>query len=279
MNKLLSANLLRLWKSKIYWFCVFAMLLFSACAMLLGCRQAAILLREGYSRDLDYYYFHTLPYFGFFLSVFAGLFLGTEYSDGTIRNKVVVGCTRTEIYLSNLICCAVATTTIYAAWAIGGLVGIPTLGLWRVGLYGLAEYLVIGLFSVLALAAIFVFIGQLCSNKAITAVLSILAAIVLLLMASMLYNSLCEPETTTSGITISAGGTLDFGEEIANPAYVGGARRVVYQALLNILPMGQAIWIADETVAQPILMIALSVAVIAVLTACGLILFRKKDLK
>ena len=72
---------------------------------------------------------------------------------------------------------------------------------------------------------------------------------------------------------------MDFGEEIANPAYVGGARRIVYQALLNILPMGQAIWIADETVAQPILMIALSVAVIAVLTACGLILFRKKDLK
>lgn len=279
MSKLLSANFARLWRNKLYWLCFFAMLLFSGGVMLMGSRQAAKLLLEGYSRNLDYYYFHTLPYFGLFLSVFTGLFLGTEYSDGTIRNKIIVGCTRMEIYLCNSICCAVAALTIYIAWAVGGLVGIPALGTWSIGPAGLAEYLLIGLLSVLVLNAVFTLIGQLSSNKAATAVVSILAALVLLLAASMLYNALCEPETTYSGITISAEGGLGLGEEIPNPAYVGGTMRIVYQVLLNILPTGQAIWIADGEVTQPIGMIVSSVAAIVVLTICGFALFRRKDLK
>lgn len=281
MSKLLSANLYRLWRSRLYWLCVFAMLLFSGCAMLKGCREAAKLLPEGYSIDLDYYYFHTLPYFGLFLSVFTGLFLGTEYSDGTVRNKIIVGCTRTEIYLANTICCAVAALSIYIAWAVGGLLGIPTPGSWSIGPAGLAEHLLIGLMSVLALNAFFTLIGQLSQNKAATAVVSVLAALVLLLAASMLYNALCEQETVYSGVTISVEGSVEFGDGdvVANPAYVGGTMRTVYRALLNILPTGQAIWIADEVVTQPVWMLVSSAAVIIVLTACGLTLFRKKDIK
>ena len=37
------------------------------------------------------------------LPIFTSLFLGTEYSDGGIKNKVIKGHTRTNIYLSNLL--------------------------------------------------------------------------------------------------------------------------------------------------------------------------------
>jgi hypothetical protein len=72
---------------------------------------------------------------------------------------------------------------------------------------------------------------------------------------------------------------VDFGEEVANPAYIAGTMRVVYRAILNILPTGQQIWIADEIVTQPVLMGLCSLLVIVVCSGIGLLLFRKKDLK
>lgn len=279
MRKLLRANLYRLRRSKLFWGCLLAMLVTTAVAMHLVCGQAAVMLQGGYIQSFDALYFRTLPYFALFLSVFMGLFLGTEYSDGTIRNKVIVGCSRGEMYLSSLLCCALATFLLYLAWIIGGiLVGFPTLGVWRTGTH-MAECLLVGLLSVLALTAIFTLIGQISSNKATTAVVTILTALVLLLAASLIYNALCEPEMISSGVTISADGTVDMGEQIPNSSYVGGTMRAVFGFLLILLPTGQEIWLADEAVVQPWAMMGLSAAVIVVVTACGLAAFRRKDLK
>ena len=102
MRKLLSVNFSRLWKDKIFWLCMGAMLIYSVVYMLNGSRQAAISLSE-YNYSIDKYYFHFALAIGAFCSLFSSMFLGTEYSDGTIRNKIIVGHTRTSIYLANLI--------------------------------------------------------------------------------------------------------------------------------------------------------------------------------
>lgn len=276
MRNLLSANLNRLVRARIFWLCTVAMLCFTVAFMLLGIRLVRI---ENLDRDLDYYYFRLLPYFDFFLSVFIALFLGTEYSDGTVRNKLIIGHTRSEIYLANLVTCFAGSFAVFLAWAIGGLVGIPYFGLWSMGISGYFQCLAVGLLTVLALTAILTVIAQLIANKAYNAVTSILAAIFLLLLASYFYNALCEPETIMDGVTITAEGEVLFGDIIENPAYIGGTLRTVYEIMLQILPTAQQIWIADETVTQPVLMCAVSLAVIAVMTGIGLLCFRKKDLK
>jgi hypothetical protein len=48
---------------------------------------------------------------------------------------------------------------------------------------------------------------------------------------------------------------------------------------LNILPTGQQIWIANETVTHPILMGICSLALILILVFIGQALFKKKNLK
>ena len=50
---------------------------------------------------------------GLVAAILTSMFIGSEYSDGTIRNKLVVGHSRMRIYLANLIVCSVACVLIF----------------------------------------------------------------------------------------------------------------------------------------------------------------------
>ena len=64
----------------------------------------------------------SLQVVGILISIFYSLFLGTEYNDGTIRNKLIVGHKRETIYLASFITGTVAVTIIYFIWGlIGGI--------------------------------------------------------------------------------------------------------------------------------------------------------------
>ena len=60
------------------------------------------------------------------IPAFVSLFVGTEYSDGTIRNKMIIGHTRTCIYLSNLIVSSTAGLGFCISYIVGVIVaGLP----------------------------------------------------------------------------------------------------------------------------------------------------------
>ena len=99
MRKLLRANFARLWKDKVFW----GALVVLACYGVLGCISQYRLVEEGYDVTdqysrifLNVYLFNSVAF-----AAFTNLFLGCEYSDGTIRNKLVTGASRMQIYLSN----------------------------------------------------------------------------------------------------------------------------------------------------------------------------------
>ena len=104
MAKLLRANLSRLWKSRIFYVGLIFMLLLNVFLVLDGWNSG----RQGYPEPLEDMLFQNCIIIGFVCAVVVGMFLGTEYSDGTIRNKIAVGHTRASIYLANLIVCAAA---------------------------------------------------------------------------------------------------------------------------------------------------------------------------
>ena len=70
-----------------------------------------------------------------------------------------------------------------------------------------------------------------------------------------------------------------IGEVVANPNYVDGILRSVFQMLLDILPTGQSINVAFLKVERPYTMIFSSAIVTVGITALGIVLFPKKDLK
>lgn len=277
MRNLLSANFSRLWKDKIFWLCVIGTLLLAAVTIYNGAETAASMAGRGHQTDLDDYYFELAPYIGAVMAVFISLFLGTEYSDGTIRNKLIVGHTRTNIYLANFLTCLAGSVIITAAWFIGGLPGIWLIGDFAMGLPGVIAYFFVAVGIAAAFSGIFVWVSTLSRNKAITVVVVLVLWVAMVLVGSGLNDRLREPEFNGGMAMIN--GAFIMMEDTPNPLYLSGGVRVAAEWLYKLLPAGQAIAMTDAEITTPGLNIAASVIVTVAVTAAGILSFRKKDLK
>ena len=277
MPKLLSANLARLWKNKFFWICLAVSFAIPASIVLSACLQAARNPDVIYA--LDRYYLQSLPFLGFFVALFTSMFLGTEYSDGTIRNKLIVGHDRVSLYLANWLTCCGASLLFLAAALIAPFVGAPKLGFFQItteARYWVVIYLVI-IFFTIALSAIFTLVAMNVSNKASAVVAASFLFFVMLIGASVIYNALCEPEMV-SGIVL-VDGKMQMGEPTPNPQYIGGTLRKVYEILLDILPTGQAILLTDEGLTYPLRKIIFSILLAGISVFGGILFFQKKNLK
>lgn len=281
MRNLLSAGFVRLWRNKLFYLTAEAVFLLAVGIMLNFSRQA-LADTSDYTYYLEQHYFDAAVYMGIFFSAFLALFIGTEFSDGTIRNKLTVGHTRTNVYLSNLTVCVAASLVFTAAWMIGGMAGIPALGGWTIGTSGILLMVVVSVLADLALCAIFLLVSMLSANKAAMTVVCIFLSLALIVTASFFYNNLCEPEMA-SGMVITMEGGLQIMDPTPNPSYIAEPLRSVFTAIVNILPTGQMILLANiksqEGFANYPLQIAGSVLLTILVAGIGLFLFRRKDLK
>ena len=104
MIKLLHAEFSRLIKNRIFWLGLLVMTGIPLYGV--GVRYYdAVIAKEPVWETADGLWFVGGLYIAVVLSVFVSLFVGTEFSDGTIRNKLIVGHTRSAIYFSNLLLC------------------------------------------------------------------------------------------------------------------------------------------------------------------------------
>ena len=126
MRKLLSANCSRLFRNKLFWLGTVAMLAFG---IYLPVSHYASMQKYTFPMYIDMGFFASGVFLMVIMAVFGGLFLGTEYSDGTIRNKLIIGQKRPVIYFANLITLSIAGTIMNAVWIVTYLcVGLPLLG-------------------------------------------------------------------------------------------------------------------------------------------------------
>lgn len=275
MRKLLSANFSRLWKNREFWICVGIAMLYAVIYLLNGCRMALRDISE-FQYHLDDYYFHFAFSSGGICAIFCSLFLGTEYNDGTLRNKIVVGHTRTDVYLANLLTVFMASLLFLLAWCLGAMAGVPVLGLWQMTSLQLVFYLSIAIGFLAVFSALFTAVGMLSSSKAFTVTVSMLLFLGLLIIAGNLDNQLSEPEMT-SNIIVTANG-MEMGDPMPNPSYVSGAKRAAYEFFLDFLPTGQCAQMAFLKIAHPLRMLLSSVFLTVVVTWGGLWAFRRKNL-
>ena len=89
--------------------------------------------------------------------MFSCLFLSVEYAEGTIRNKLTVGHTRREVYLSSFLTVFAACVCMALAWLVGSLAGVPLLGFLTMGPAGMILCVAVVVGFTAAFSAIYTF--------------------------------------------------------------------------------------------------------------------------
>lgn len=277
MIKLLRAGFTRLRKNKLFWLLV----IFS---IGLGLYMIFInysgMKNYGDIIEVEQLMLNYSTIIGIVIAIFASLFLGVEYSDGTIRNKIIIGHKRINIYLSNLIIVTITSLFSYILFlGIVASIGIPLFGEITLPISKLLMLLGCIFVTIIAYSSIFTFIAMIISNKTITAVVSIMLSFGLIMIALTCLSILSETEYIQSAEITN----LDLGEykyiEEPNPHYPSEEKRKMYQTLLDINPAGEMFQIAGRTVPNLSVLPLYSLGIIIVITGTGLVLFKKKELK
>lgn len=272
MRKLLRANFARLFRSKIF----LLLILLSAAAAV----AVRIEIYRSAEEGLDSAFFFVAAVIGVVMAVFCSLFVGTEYSDGAIRNKLIVGHSRSAVYLSNLIVCTAAGMLFLLTFWLASValcIALPD------AFVGGAGYLLlrIGLTVVLtaAFSALFVLLAMACQSKAIVAIISLLLALGMIFAASYISSALNEPEFYEDFV-FTENGVRPSGEKQPNARYLRGFQRDIYKFLYDFLPACQAMRISKAFDEGPEPIFAAYSALIALAaTAGGLVIFKKKNIR
>lgn len=229
--------------------------------------------------QLDLYFFQFINANIVSAAVFCPLFLSSEYGDGALRNKLIVGRTRPQIYLANLtVNCLYGTAACLAAVVTGLCVGVPLLGWFQnAGPGKIMLYVLLALATTWVCAALYTFLSMVVASRGVAITLCILLAFGLILLGQYLYLALSQEEVLTA-LFYTDTGEMAVSEQ-PNPAYLTGFARQVYQFFYELTPGGQAYQILGMSAQSPLRILGYSGLVFVLVTGLGLAIFQKKDVK
>ncbi len=283
MRKLISANMARLVRSKTFWCC------FILC--LAAGIWKAVEFCQGHSECNKYLYpgsDNIYQEFGFYLpfviAAFIGIWLGQEYSGGAIRNKMIAGNTKREVYFANWLSCVIVSVMLNFVQVITS--AIPT-SPWIIIFkefdhYGkafvyFAGYLGVSTMVVAAMASIFVMIHMLLQKRTVGLVVSLAVLAVLMFAAADMYGALNESMYVYDAMEFVDGEFVPSLNKVYNPNYISGSKKEIYALLLDIQPMGQLFRFGRDT--NYVLYMGYSCMITVLTLGVGLCLFRRKNLR
>ena len=281
MRKLLSANFYRLWKSKIFW-------LLEGICFLFGVINYALVavntknLGQGWLEHNahSYFYLPQVLVMVVVIAVFTSFFIGADYSDGTIRNKLAVGHSRETFYLSCLVTTAAAELFFLSAFLLPVfLIGIPFSGSAVITCVSLQPWRIINiLLFLMEYTSLFVLLTLLDSYKARNVLICLMAAVVLILLGIVVYGRYMQPEFVDIVTALPDGG-VELKQGIPNGKYLTGTLRTIFEWFTLLLPSGSIMFSLDKNLGFDWRCPALALLITLLLTRFGIRLFRKKDIR
>lgn len=278
MRKLLSANVMRLRKENVFWLVIAVMFVLGA-GIPISIKIAEI--RLGTYNGIDAVFGQFAIFIGVVSAIFCSFFVGREYSDGTIRNKIISGKKRMDIYMANFVTCLFASLLMCIAFFLPYLgLGIPLLGSFHLEkeIVFWLSLTVVGLSMVFA--SLYNLIAMLNANKAVTSTICILLTFLFLFLGFQFRGMLNQPEII-SGLSYDENGVAyQEVEDFPNPSYLKGWERQTVRFVYNLIPGGQVAQCVGQGVSDDLSQLPIySLGLIAATTGIGVFCFDKKDLR
>lgn len=277
MSRLLSADFSRLWKNKLFWGEMIFMFVLGVWFVIGGYHMVQY---EQMQANLDFTLQGYPVIIGFLCAFFCGVFGGTEYSDGTIRNKLIAGHTRCSIYLSSLVVHGAEVFLCFLSFLLADFVlGIPLLGGFLTDGKMVVIMLAGSVVTMLAYAAIFTMISMLCQSRTTGLSICLVLFCILFFSGMQITQRLEEPDVFEGYTYTTDSGEMERVDAEPNPHYLRGTKRKVYEFLNDFLPCGQMVQYTMVEVPHAGRLVLYSFGIIIVVTAAGIFVFRKKDVK
>lgn len=204
-----------------------------------------------------------MSFYGVIIAALVSMFIGDDFSDGVIRNKLVAGRSRSAIYLANLV-------TVWTACVLLYIVTIATTVGFGISLFEnnvtyteLFMFLGLGIMTCLSYGSIFTMLSMLIGDKSNAVVVCMGLSFV------MLFLSL-----HTNDVVVQT----EYKNGVLNPHFVTGVRRVIYELLHDINPTGQAAQLSAMKCLNPSRWISCCTFWILVAVVLGNAVFQKKDI-
>lgn len=286
MSKLLRSNFARLWKSRIFWLGM----LFSAglSALLVIARYEDIkryseiyAVQDAIYRNADGLIFMGGLFLIFASAVFTGVFVGTEYSDGTLRNKLIIGHSRSSIYISNLIVCTTAGIIMHLTYIIiTMLLGNLFLEDSALTFKKILLLTLMGTAAMIAVSSLLVMMSMLIHSKSTGSVVILISTMLMLFATMNISDRLSAPEyyDIYESVDENTGRPIEVKKE-KNSHYLTGTKRKVYEFLDDFLPTSQLYKSASLDSSKLDIALIYDGIIILITTTAGIAVFRRKNLK
>ena len=287
MNKLISANLYRLKKNKTFYAGIAIYFVY----FLYITTEFITAEKGGFPRDVGdllYIAFTPTQYIMFFplvVGVICSLFITEDFQSGAARNKVIVGRTKPQIYLSNFIttmfiCMFYYTIYLILSFTIGGLLlGYGTEG----ETIEFSKTIIVSYGIVISYSAVIAFISMIIKNSTFSVIATVVIFVLTAGVAINLVYKLDLPDTYIASIWEN-GALVE--KEVENFMQLSPKMNELARFFTKLIPSGQVNYLLStnyplsETVnGVSWIMLLYSGLVVTVTNLVGLFIFKKTDIK
>lgn len=258
MTRLLGADTVRMYHSKCFWMCLGGMLIMAV----------GFLIMQGTSMDyivpLSRVIFLPMSFYGVAAAALVSMFVGEDFSDGFIRNKLIAGRSRKTVFLSTLIVCWTACVAIYLITTVFTYLAGRFFFEADITFMDFLRHLLLGILTCLAYGSIFCTVSTLVGNKA-SAVLICMGLAFLMLFSSLHTNQVMVQAEYKNGML--------------NPHYVRGSLKAAYALLHDWNPTGQAAQLSAMHIFHSIRWIACDLGWMLAAAVLGTALFQRANIR